>query len=217
MLFNCSGTAVSSLKCSKTSRSSRKWEVLSERSLRCWRIYFAKKMRKQAQQGTSCRSNRGTKARLSWEVHSNSAADSGYKWQWRKLALDVRRQLFTGSKVKHGDRLLRGGPSSTEVLKTHLDKALKQTTLTWQLALPWERVWTRWSPKVPLNLHFCFYSLVCGVICSKYLVYHLLLLKNNSVLSSVELCGNFTGIKSSSKSLAIYFFNSLDMGTYCVY
>lgn len=97
---------------------------------------FCQEMREKALQGAGCRSSRGDKGRLSWEVNSSRAGDSGHKWQWRKLPLHERKQLFTGSDVKHWDRLLRDGPPSMEVFKTCLDKALRQPNLTWKLSLP---------------------------------------------------------------------------------
>lgn len=42
---------------------------------------FCQETKEKALQGAGCRSSRGTRARLSWEVHSNRAGDSGHKWQ----------------------------------------------------------------------------------------------------------------------------------------
>ena len=42
---------------------------------------FCQETREKVSQGAGCRSSRGARARLSWEVHSNRAGDGGHKWQ----------------------------------------------------------------------------------------------------------------------------------------
>lgn len=124
ILLHCSGRAVPNLQCSKTRRGSRKYSDEWE-ALRFWRLY-CQETRERALQGAHC-SSRGVKARLPQEVHRNRAWGSGHKCQWRRLLLDLKRYFFTGSKVKHWDKLLRERPPDLKVFKIHLDMAQEAT------------------------------------------------------------------------------------------
>lgn len=134
LLFHCSGTAVPTLQCSRARRRSRKCKVLSGRPLRCWRICFVRRWERrhcrELVAGAVEEPDSGSPG------HSNSAGDSGHKCQWRKVPLDVRTQLFTGSEVKRWDRLLREGPHLWRFLKLVWTRP-KATQPNLEAALPW--------------------------------------------------------------------------------